>query len=148
MRIAAIVLIVLAASTSLLVFSRAVTADQSGPITGYAWSDTIGWVDLNCANTDTCSIPFGFTSYENGVVSGHAWSDNVGWISANASDLSGCPAEPCSARISSDEFSGWVRALSGGTDQSGGWDGFISLSGPAYGITQSAEGSLSGFAWG
>jgi hypothetical protein len=149
MHITAGTIVLIASLSGLLLFSHWVGADQSGPITGYAWSDTIGWIDLNCANTDTCpSMPFGFTSDGNGVVSGHAWSDNVGWISANASDLFGCPASPCSARISSNEFSGWVRALSGGTDQSGGWDGFISLSGPAYGITQSVEGSLSGFAWG
>ena len=50
-------------------------------------------------------------------------------------------------------LSGWLRALAGGTAQSGGWDGFISLSdtdpgdGNDYGITNNS-GQLQGFAWG
>jgi hypothetical protein len=40
-------------------------------------------------------------------------------------------------------FSGWLRALS----TNGGWDGFLSLSGPGYGVVAN-NGTLSGFAWG
>src|SRR5712691_11367984 len=68
-------------------------------------------------------------------ISGYAWSDNVGWVSANASDLSGCPESPCSARLQEGELRGWLKALSANGSQNGGWDGFISLSGPGYGVS-------------
>ena len=42
---------------------------------------------------------------------------------------------------------GWLKAVSGGSAQSGGWDGFISLSGTGYGLTQS-DAIVLGYAWG
>jgi hypothetical protein len=120
----------------------------SGPLLGYAWSETVGWVDLNCQNSNTCtSIPWGFSVDNNGMISGYAWSENVGWLSANAGDLSGCPSAPCTANISASNFHGWLKALSGGSAQSGGWDGFVSLSGPGYGVSI-PSGNFSGYAWG
>lgn len=111
-----------------------------GPLTGYAWSDTIGWISLDGSG-------YGFTLASDGSLTGYAWSDNIGWISANASDLVGCPASPCTAKIQNGAFSGWLKALSGGTAQSGGWDGFISLSGSGYGVTKTAS-AVNGYAWG
>src|SRR5579872_1081667 len=72
---------------------------------------------------------------------------SIGWISANPSDLTGCPSGPCTATLTNCTVSGWLRALSGNTSQSGGWDGFISLSGSNYGITE-LNGTFSGYAWG
>lgn len=121
---------------------------SGGPITGWAWSDTIGWVDLNCSNDNTCSTSnYGLTVGSDGTLSGYAWSDNVGWVSANAGDLTGCPATPCTAKMSGSTITGWLKALSGGSSQSGGWDGFISLSGSDYGPALSS-GVFSGFSWG
>jgi hypothetical protein len=41
----------------------------SGPLLGYAWSETVGWVDLNCQNSNTCSsIPWGFSVDTKGVL--------------------------------------------------------------------------------
>lgn len=142
----ALLLVALAATVSPQ-YSGAGTA---GPIAGWAWSDTIGWIDLNCSNDSTCGTSnYGLAVDESDVISGYAWSDNVGWISANASDLSGCPEAPCTARMSGSAMAGWLRALSANDSQAGGWDGFISLSGsnPAYGPTLSG-GIFSGFAWG
>lgn len=122
-------------------------ASQSGggvPIDGYAWSDTIGWIDLNCANSGVCGTNFFGLSVNNGQITGYAWSDNVGWISANPSDLSGCPSAPCTATIVNGTLTGWLKALSADNN---GWDGFISLSGSSYGITTSGD-SFSGYAWG
>lgn len=132
-----------------LLVSRAVLAEVGpGPILGYAWSETIGWIDLNCANSNTCaSIPWGVSVDAAGVISGYAWSDNVGWLSANAADLVACPSGPCIAALSASNFDGWLKALSGGSSQSGGWDGYVSLSGPGYGVSIS-NGTFSGFAWG
>src|SRR3989338_6862323 len=91
-------------------------ADTSG-LSGYAWSDNIGWVSLSGSN-------YGISIDNGGKLSGYAWSDNIGWITANESELSGCPQNPCRAKLNGNAFSGWLRALSNG----GGWDGWISLS--------------------
>ena len=147
-RVVFISLIVLALSSAAFFSLREAQAQGAQPLQGYAWSDTIGWIDLNCSNTGVCgSSVFGFIVESNGTISGHGWSDNIGWVSANASDLSGCPTPPCSATVTAGNFSGWLRALSGGTAQSGGWDGFVSLSGPGYGVTQDIN-DLAGYAWG
>lgn len=110
-------------------------ADTAG-FSGYAWSDNIGWVSLSGSN-------YGFVMDSSGKLSGYAWSDNIGWITANESELSGCPTNPCRAKMNGDALTGWLRALSNG----GGWDGWISLSGSGYGVTRSGS-SLSGYAWG
>jgi hypothetical protein len=125
------------------------------PITGWLWSDTIGWIDTNCQNTSSCATyDFGLTvDSVSGVLSGYAWSDNIGWISANASDLSGCPSAPCTASIAGSGVTGWLKAVSGDSSQSGGWDGFIALDdkntgdGISYGVSYSG-GDFSGYAWG
>ncbi|OGG53424.1 hypothetical protein A3H16_03355 [Candidatus Kaiserbacteria bacterium RIFCSPLOWO2_12_FULL_53_8] len=115
----------------------------TGPLSGYAWSDTIGWISLNGST-------YGLSVATNGDISGYAWSDNVGWISANTSDLSGCPSNPCRAKLNGNNLTGWLKALAGGSAQSGGWDGFISLSGsnPNYGPKFESGSDLTGYAWG
>ncbi|HEY4519412.1 MAG TPA: hypothetical protein VJH33_00030 [Candidatus Paceibacterota bacterium] len=116
------------------------SASVSGPIEGYAWSENIGWISLNGSN-------YGLTIGSGGTISGYAWSDNIGWISANESDLSGCPSNPCRAKLNGNSLTGWLKALAGGGTTSGGWDGWISLSGSNYGVTESG-GVFSGYAWG
>jgi hypothetical protein len=138
------------------------------PILGYGWSDTIGWISLHCetggpttinpsvniCGTGPNQVNYGLAAAADGTVTGMAWSDNIGWVSANTCDLTGCPSGTCSATISPTAFSGWLRALAGGTAQSGGWDGFIALSdmntgdGIIYGVSKNVSGQLSGFAWG
>src|SRR6185436_12668444 len=50
------------------------------PILGYAWSDTVGWLDLNCQNSNVCTTDdFGFTLFSDGTIGGYAWSENIGW---------------------------------------------------------------------
>lgn len=122
------------------------------PITGYAWSDNIGWIDLNCSNSGTCGTNnFGLTVAANGTVSGCAWSDNIGWISASSADIVGCPSGACISSISATtgSWSGWLKALSASDAQSGGWSGWISLSGtsPNYSVTVGSNGHLSGYGW-
>jgi hypothetical protein len=145
-------LLVLGVATALfaLVGIPQLTRSQTaaGPIGGYAWSDTIGWIDLNCENLGDCTPAFGLSVDDDGNITGLAWSDNIGWVSARPSDLAGCPQSPCSARITSTGLEGWLRATSGNTAQSGGWDGFISLSGPDYGVTGTIATGFSGFGWG
>ena len=126
----------------------AYSQSSANTITGYAWSDTIGWIDLNCANAATCATnSFGIGYASDGTLAGYAWSDNVGWISANSTDLAGCPTSPCTATLSQSGLSGWLKVLSANGTQTGGWDGWISLAGTGYSVTLSGN-VLSGFAWG
>jgi len=110
---------------------------QSDVITGWAWSDTVGWISLS-------GLSFGISIDANGDLSGYAWSDNIGWISANEDDLDDCPQGACKAKLSGNNLQGWMRALS---QDGNGWDGWISLKGSGYGPTVSG-GNFSGYAWG
>jgi hypothetical protein len=50
-------------------------------VTGWLWSENLGWVSLSCANTATCGrIAYGVTNDGFGHLSGFAWSENAGWI--------------------------------------------------------------------
>lgn len=142
--LAGIILLLLAinaVSTENREFAFADTATLSG----YAWSDNIGWVSLNCSDASSCGTSNYAISVDSdtGNLSGYAWSDNIGWISANSADVSGCPSGSCTPNLQGGVMTGWMRALANG----GGWDGWISLSGSGYGVTQSAS-ALTGYAWG
>ncbi len=118
---------------------------------GYAWSDNIGWISMSCktgspTGNDVCATNnYGVTvSTTTGNLSGYAWSDNIGWISFNSTDVSGCPVSPCAPKLTSSGLSGFAKALSGGSPESGGWDGYIDLSS----VARTSETILSGYAWG
>ncbi len=128
---------------SIFSFTKTASAKTSDHVLhGYAWSDNVGWVSLNCADRggSVCTdSPYSVViDYGTGQMSGYAWSSNVGWISFNASDVSGCPTKnnynnSCTptAILSSTagnppfpQILGWAKALSNNS----GWDGYISLS--------------------
>ncbi len=124
-------------------------------LSGFAWSDNIGWVSFNCTDTSSCGTSnYGVNIDASGNFSGFAWSDNIGWISFNPADVAGCPAGNCPPvlNINTGEVSGWAKALT--APGGGGWDGFISLDcnndgvcGTSdYGVTFSGTTS-NGFAW-
>ena len=74
-----------------LISPKSALSSSGTPITGYAWSDTIGWISMNCDNTDSCaSNDYSISIGSNGTLSGYAWSDNVGWVSANHADVAYC----------------------------------------------------------
>lgn len=118
---------------------------QTAPITGWAWSDTIGWISLNCSDIGVCATsPYGLVQEADGHITGFAWSEHLGWISADAADVTGCPLGLCEPYIASSGYvTGWLRAVSNG----GGWDGWVSLRDSGYGVSASADG-LVGWAWG
>ena len=140
-----------------LIISSPALAGTEHNVSGYAWSDNIGWISFN--NTSDGSIyNYGVAvdvtnRFVNGtgLFSGYAWSDNIGWISFNTVNLSGCPSGACSAQIdwSTGKVTGWAKALAADNN---GWDGWISLSGdgtyPYGAVVDRVTGAFSGFVWG
>jgi hypothetical protein len=103
-----------------------VLGSNSDNISGWAWSDNIGWISFNNI-TDGSAINYGVRiSTSTGKFSGYAWSDNIGWISFNRSDTGPppeedpCPDGSCIAKLehvnqlgfSNVNVIGWARALS------------------------------------
>jgi len=121
-------------------------------LSGWAWSENVGWISFNCLNQNSCvKVNYGVNlDPQTKVFSGYAWSENVGWITFNESELSGCPQAPCRAWLGQDnKVYGWARALAGKSTQSGGWDGWIKLNGTNYGITfNPSTGEFEGWAAG
>jgi hypothetical protein len=142
-------------------------------LSGYAWSDTIGWISLNCrtggptGNNICASRPYHVQIETDKDLTGYAWSDNIGWIKFGG--LSAQPAAGGNARIVGSNalgwsLAGWIRACAGTvtgncssmTNSIDGWDGWISLnctniSGACasanYGVAV-GDGSFNGYAWG
>ncbi len=129
-----------------------IRASASDNVSGYAWSDTIGWISFN--NTTGGGSAYGVSVNPNGgKLSGYAWSDNIGWISFNEADLTGCPSGTCVAKAASPgqlgksnvDILGWARALANG----GGWDGWIRFNhGQASPVYIDSVGNFHGYAWG
>lgn len=127
-----------------------------------------GWISFNCTSGGNCgSNDYGVNIEANGDLVGYAWSSNYGWLKFGG--LSGFPTGPGvstgNARLNGNQLEGWVRFCAGASDQNidspnycigtvsnplnGGWDGWVSLKGPGYGVTlEPSTGILSGFAWG
>lgn len=99
-------------------------------ITGWMWSDNIGWISLNCSNTDTCAnnggVDYGVVQNTDGSWSGYGWNQNIGWLDFDA----GCPngvAGTCSAQVVGNSLLGWAKFISGNHTQNG-WSGWVSFS--------------------
>ena len=76
-----------------------INATPDGAITGWGWSDTIGWISFNCITdgSNCATSAYGVTvtpgqelgsgnlnpAIRNADLSGYAWSPNIGWISFN-----------------------------------------------------------------
>ena len=149
---AAFLLATLVAAVQPIVVEAAATDNVSG----YAWSENIGWISMNSLDVPA-SPDYGVTVNTLGTISGYAWSEHVGWISFDRGDLSGCPSGSCVAQLNraTGVVTGWARALSAVAAgvNSGGWDGWISLSGTAldgapYGVAVDNSCDWSGWAWG
>jgi hypothetical protein len=139
----------------------------SNKISGYAWSDTIGWVSFSDPKSTVMIAT-------DGTLSGYAWSDNIGWVSFNSADLANCPSGTCTPKVntSAGTVSGWARATAGcqdsiwnGTNCTGAgagnlngiysgagtpplntnWDGWINLNQVTY---NSSNESFTGYGWG
>jgi len=121
-------------------------------VSGWAWSETIGWISFNCTDRGVCpSSNYGVNiDSATGNFSGYAWSENIGWI--NFSPSGPYPEAPnYSVKYNSEtgKVTGWARAVGYG----GGWDGWILFGKDAGGWTnqvtiESGTGEFHGWAWG
>jgi hypothetical protein len=150
----AAVAIVLAAVS---IGARAPSAGAAdGPaLSGYAWSDNIGWITFQ-----DIAQPVRIDA-ATGALTGFAWSDNIGWVKFGG--LSGFPNSSLGGNAVLEDglrLKGWARACAGTqtgdcssmVSRTDGWDGWISLAGPGlvsgrYGVTLS-DREFEGFAWG
>ena len=130
---------------------------------GWAWSDTIGWISMNCdqgPGNNTCSdTEYRVSRAPSGNLQGFAWSEHIGWIQFGGLSESQMPStsespQQNAAINSGGVMSGWVKALAG-EDFDDGWDGWVSLRGSSYGITFQLTGDNAGetfgsdiYAWG
>lgn len=141
-------------------------------LTGYAWSENIGWISFQDGSNPVIVSSDGTLTGSNNQPAGYAWSENIGWIQFGG--LSGFPSAPGNtggqARVvespNGSTLTGWARAVAGGTLNSGGWDGWISLNGtatngssyatklragtlpPVLSVSEFTPGCQNGCAWG
>lgn len=135
-----------------------VEAQTSGPapVTGHAWSETIGWIEFQHSKTNKVTID------ADNYFQGYAWSDNLGWLKFDK-NLAG-PGGGTGARVVDNKVIGWARFCAGqavspttdpnntctGGSRSDGWDGWVKFDhGRADAVTYNpATKKFAGFAWG
>lgn len=147
-----IIFVVVVLNAFFLLSTPTAHSSATDNLTGYAWSDTIGWISFNSTNEAGPTADYGVTVAGDGDMSGYAWSEHIGWISFNEA---GCPSGTCAPHFDkvTGVVTGWARALSPTTTvNTGGWDGWISLSGTtvdgnSYGVVVTGA-DWEGFAWG
>lgn len=137
----------------LVINTKGARAGTSENVSGWAWSENIGWISFNNTSGGG-SVNYGVNiDSSTGVFSGYAWSENIGWITFNESDLSGCPVAPCQAwvDISCPEdqclIYGWARVVAHNGDWPGGW---IRLRDANYGLwidPTLSPAEFKGWAW-
>jgi len=134
------------------------------PLTGYAWSDNVGWISFNCDQPDYGTNTCGSSNYEvviepSGDITGHAWSSHIGWIQFGG--LGTSPeggSSDAQIDLNTGEISGWARACAGAanpdctggaTSTAGGWSGWVKLADGSTPYEPTASGgTISGFSWG
>lgn len=143
-------------------------AEGSVALSGFAWSENIGWISFSAGNdhddkvsgTQPSPSSYGVRVDSTGALSGYAWSDNIGWIKFGG--LSSFPNATLGGNAILEDglrLKGWARACAGTksgncssmASRTDGWDGWISLAGPGgsgrYGVELSNR-KFGGFAWG
>ena len=129
----------------------------------------LGWVSLN-DTTDGSSTQYGANAEltSTGLITGQGWSEYGGWLTftPGGSFPTGPGTTSSNAKIDPTCLTdvaqtncpvvGWARFLAGGTAQSSGWDGWVSLhgggtkgNGVPYGVDYNkTTHQFSGYAWG
>lgn len=107
------------------------------PLSGYAWSETIGWVHFQSSGSPAYGV---LVDSSSGAMSGYAWSENLGWLSFNGSETGSC-GSAANLNIQSGVMDGWAKWLSSGE--------CVHLKGSNYGVTYNSNNNeFSGYAWG
>ncbi|TSC68371.1 MAG: Carbohydrate-binding CenC protein, partial [Parcubacteria group bacterium Gr01-1014_56] len=114
--LAALLLLVAFAGVTIWSTGPDKTSAASGSISGWVWSETIGWISLNCSNLGVCGTSnYGLTLNADETITGYAWSENIGWIKFGG--LSGFPSglgtQAVNAQRSGNSMIGWARACAG-----------------------------------
>ncbi len=113
-------------------------------VSGWAWSENIGWISFNSTNTGGGNYGVSMDA-QNGKFSGYAWSEHIGWIDFKPEGpYPGPPAKSAQLNKGPNKVEGWARALGG---IGGGWDGWIKMSDASYGVKLSGC-AFDGWAWG
>jgi len=95
-------------------------------VTGWLWSENLGWVSLSCANTASCAaVNYGVTNDGFGRLSGFAWSETAGWINFS----------PASSAVTIDPATGIFSGSAWGENV--GWITFSATGPVAYKIQTS-----------
>jgi hypothetical protein len=93
-------------------FPRILTSDTTITMTGWAVSQSVGWISLNCANTSSCAqVDYKVSINSRGHLSGYAYGEDIGYIDFNPF------AEGIDYGVKIDEngnFSGWAYGESVG----------------------------------
>jgi len=146
---------------------------------GFAWAARLvpfgtelggpGWISFNCLDGGVCATSNYKVIYDDttGNISGYAWSSNIGWIKFDpGGSYPGAPSYDSRINPGNGNVTGWARACavfqsgcSGALRpnyETGGWDGWIKLSGTAsdgspYGLRFDNTSGMflpNNFAWG
>ena len=150
-------------------------ASATDNVSGFAWSENIGWISFNSKNCDVngdgksegtpAGCPVSGTPMANygvninpstSMFSGYAWSENIGWIDfapagpyPASPNYSACLDMPGNGQacngVGNYKTAGWARALS----YDASWDGWLKLRGSNYDVDLGKQtGQFSGYAWG
>jgi hypothetical protein len=132
------------------------TTTTTGTLAGYAWSSNIGWISFNPAKNSDCPL-----QAEDGGDCTPRVNLTTGKVQGWARALAGCQNDVWSGSAciaSSSGNANGIVAVTPGTYQNSGWDGWIHLSGVNHtspnssgngGVTfNTTTGSFTGYAWG
>lgn len=141
--------LIFSATFVLLKQSRLVQAAGSGNTSGFAWSENLGWISLNCDHTslglplgdDTCAdVSYGVL-VEDAELSGFAWGEQTGWISLNCSNDASCGTVDYKVTNDNGVLSGYAWG------ENTGWIDFNPVGDEGV-VVDAGTGIFSGYAWG
>ncbi|MDD5145931.1 MAG: hypothetical protein PHF44_03775 [Candidatus Pacebacteria bacterium] len=116
-------------------FAQVAYAVADPNVSGWAWSENIGWISFSCVNQASNLASWNPLT---GIMSGYAWSENIGWLSFNCADNKVCSSTNQFCSIDSD--------CPGSETCVDSRDGCSLVS--DYKVTiNTTSGELSGYAW-
>ncbi len=72
-------------------------------LTGWLWTENVGWISLSCENTGSCGeAAYGVTHDGSGRLDGYGYAENVGWVAFSCQTQGSCDDTPF--RVSIDSY--------------------------------------------